>query len=371
MRRRSATTPHTNRRFRPKELRKRRFHPSVASVFSKAAPREGKALLPYRGRTQGTLVLAMKIAILDDYQNVALKMADWSAIAKKADIVVFNDHVDSPEAVIDRLHPFDVVCVMRERTPLTGEIIERLPNLKLIASTAIRNASIDMAAAKNRGIIVKGTGYRSTPTIEMTWALILASARHVVSENTALREGRWQQTIGEDLQGSTLGVLGLGNIGKAVAQIGAAFGMNIVAWSQNMTPEIAQAAGATLVSKRELFQRSDFLTIHLILSGRTRGLVGAVELELMKPTARLINTSRGPIVDEAALIAALRSRRIAGAAIDVFDQEPLPPQHPFRQLDNMLATPHIGYVAENLYRTFYGDTVANIAAWMVDQGGST
>jgi phosphoglycerate dehydrogenase-like enzyme len=323
-----------------------------------------------RGRTLEGEVPTMKIAILDDYQNVALKMADWSAISDKADIVVFNDHVDSPEAVIERLHPFDVICVMRERTPLTGDIIRRLPNLKLIASTAIRNASIDMSAAKERGIVVKGTGYQSTPTIEMTWALILASARHVASENIAVREGRWQQTIGVDLQGKTLGVLGLGNIGKAVAQIGTAFGMNIIGWSQNMTPEIAQAAGATLVSKSELFRQSDFLTIHLVLSSRTLGLVGAAEFELMKPTARLINSSRGPIVDEAALIAALRSHKIAGAALDVFDQEPLPPQHPFRQLDNVLATPHIGYVAENLYRTFYGDTVANIAAWIAEQGGS-
>ena len=312
----------------------------------------------------------MKIAILDDYQNVALKLADWSAVSRKADIVVFDDHVASPEAVIQRLYPFDVVCVMRERTPLTSEIIQRLPNLKLIASTAGRNASIDMAAAKERGIIVKGTGYQSTPTIEMTWALILASARNVVPENLVVRDGGWQQAIGEDLRGKTLGVLGLGNIGRSVARIGAAFGMNIIAWSQNMTPELALAAGAMLVSKSELLQRSDFLTIHLVLSDRTRGLIGAAELELMKSTARLINTSRGPIINEAALITALRSRRIAGAALDVFDEEPLPLQHPFRQLDNVLATPHVGYVAENLYRTFYGDTVANIAAWIVDQAGS-
>jgi phosphoglycerate dehydrogenase-like enzyme len=309
----------------------------------------------------------MKIAILDDYQNVALKMADWSALAKRAEITVFNDHVADPSGVVERLLPFDVVCVMRERTPLPREVIQRLPQLKLIASTGSRNASIDLVAARERGITLTATGYWSTPTIEMTWTLILASARHIVQENAAIRDGGWQKAIGEDLGGKILGVLGLGNIGRHVARIGLAFGMKIIAWSQNMTPEIAEAAGATLVSKSELFRQADIVTIHVILSGRTKGLVGAADLELMKPTSRLINTSRGPIVDEASLIKALRSRTIAGAALDVFDQEPLPPQHPFRSLENVLATPHIGYVTENLYRTFYGDAAANITAWVDEQ----
>jgi phosphoglycerate dehydrogenase-like enzyme len=309
----------------------------------------------------------IKIAILDDYQNVALKMADWSALAKRGEITVFNDHVANPSGVVERLLPFDVVCVMRERTPLPREVIQRLPRLKLIASTGSRNASIDVAAARERGITVTASGYWSTPTIELTWALILASARHIVQENAAVRAGGWQKAIGEDLHGKILGVLGLGNIGRQVAGIGLAFGMKIIAWSQNMTPEIAQAAGATLVSKSELFRQADIVTIHVILSGRTKELVGAAELELMKPTARLINTSRGPIVDEVSLVKALQSHTIAGAALDVFDQEPLPPQHPFRSLENVLATPHIGYVAENLYRTFYGDTVANITAWLDEQ----
>jgi phosphoglycerate dehydrogenase-like enzyme len=306
----------------------------------------------------------MKIAVLDDYQNVALKLADWSVLTGQAEITTFNDHIADPAALIDRLLPFDVICVMRERTPLPREIIERLPRLKLIASTGPGNASIDMAAASERGISVTATGYRSTPTIELTWALILASMRHIVSESNGVRVGGWQTTIGQELEGKVLGVVGLGRVGGQVARIGLAFGMKIIAWSQNMTPEIAATAGATMVPKSELFRQADIVTIHLVLSKRTRGLIGAAEFGVMKPAARLINTSRGPIVDEAALIAALQSRTIAGAALDVFDQEPLPAGHPFRSLDNVLATPHIGYVGEDLYRTFFQDVVASISAWL-------
>jgi len=307
---------------------------------------------------------AVKVAILDDYQNVALQMADWSPLAGRAAITVFNDHLDDPDAVAARLAPFEVVCVMRERTPLTRGLLERLPRLKLIASTAFRNASIDLQAARERGIAVANTGYDSTPTIEMTWALILASARHVAAENASLRSGGWQRRIGNDLKGKTLGVLGLGNIGGEVARIGHAFGMRVIAWSENLTAEKATAAGAELVRKEELFRQSDVLTIHLVLGRRSRGLVGAAELALMKPRAWLVNTSRGPIVDDSALTTALREHRIAGAAVDVFDVEPLPADHPYRSLDNMLATPHIGYVSQNLYRAFYGDTVRNIVAWL-------
>ena len=289
----------------------------------------------------------MKIAVLDDYQNVALKLADWSVLTGRAEITAFNDHIADPAALIERLLPFDVICVMRERTPLPREIIERLPRLKLIASTGSGNASIDMVAAAAREISVTATGYRSVPTIELTWALILASMRHIVSESNAVRAGGWQTTIGQELEGKVLGIAGLGRVGGQVARIGLAFGMKIIAWSQNMTPEIAAAAGATMVPKSELFRQADIVTIHLILSKRTRGIIGAAEFEVMKPAARLINTSRGPIVDEAALIAALQSRSIAGAALDVFEQEPLPAGHPFRSLDNVLATPHIGYVRED------------------------
>jgi phosphoglycerate dehydrogenase-like enzyme len=308
----------------------------------------------------------MKIAILDDYQNVALKLADWSVLATRAEITVFNDHLAESDALVERLLPFDIVCVMRERTPLPRDIIERLPRLKLIASTGARNAAIDMSAAAERGIRVTATGYHSTPTIELTWALILASARHIVRESNSVRAGGWQTSLGLELEGKTLGVVGLGRVGGEVARIGLAFGMKILAWSQNLTREKAEAAGATLVTKPELFSQADIVTIHLILSQRTRGLVGADDLAAMKPTARLINTSRGPIVNESALIAALRSNAIAGAALDVFDREPLPADHPFRSFDNVLATPHIGYVGEDLYRTFYGDTVANISAWLDD-----
>jgi phosphoglycerate dehydrogenase-like enzyme len=221
-----------------------------------------------------------------------------------------------------------------------------------------------MRAAAERGIVVTATGYESTPTIELSWALILASARHLACEAASVRDGGWQTRIGTNLRGKCLGVIGLGNIGKEVARIALAFGMTVIAWSQNLTSEIASAAGATLVDKDALFRQADIVTIHLILSRRTSGLVGAAELALMKPTAWLVNTSRGPIVDEAALIEALQARRIAGAALDVFEIEPLPADHPFRRLDNVLATPHIGYVTEELYRTFYGDAAASIAAWL-------
>ena len=305
-----------------------------------------------------------KIAVLDDYQNVALENADWSVLDDRADITVFQDHLADPDAVIERLLPFDVVCVMRERTPLPRNVLERLPNLKLIASTGSGNASIDMVAACDHEIQVVYTRYRSEPAIELTWALILASARHIVAETNAVRSGGWQQAVGTDLRGKTLGVLGLGRIGSQVAKIGTAFGMNLIAWSQNLTPQTANAAGATLVSKDELFEKSDILTIHLVLSSRSRGLVGIAELERMKPSARLINTSRGAIVEERAFIGVLRTKQIAGAAIDVFDIEPLPQDHPFRTLDNILTTPHIGYVTQGLYKTFYEDTVANIRNWL-------
>ena len=267
-------------------------------------------------------------------------------------------------AVVERLRPFDVVCVMRERTPLTREILQQLPNLKLIASTGPRNASIETQTAADLGIAVTATGYDSTPTIEFTWSLILASMRGIDREAASLRVGGWQRDLGSNLRGKSLGVVGLGNIGREVARIGLAFGMKVIAWSQNLTEAKASAAGATLVDKQTLFREADVVTVHLVLSGRTRGLIGAPEFARMKPNARFVNTSRGPIVDEAALIEALRARRIAGAAVDVFDVEPLPPDHPFRKLDNVLATPHIGYVTEDLYRTFYAGAAVNIATWL-------
>lgn len=306
----------------------------------------------------------MKVAILDDYQNVALELADWSGVRRHAEITVFSDHLADPSAVVERLRPFEVVCAMRERTPLPSDILKQLPNLRLIASTGPRNASIDTQTATDLGIAVTPTGYDATPTIEFAWSLILASMRGIDREAASLRAGGWQTGLGSNLRGKSLGIVGLGNIGKEVARIGLAFGMKVIAWSQNLTKETASAAGATLVDKQTLFREADVVTVHLVLSGRTRGLVGKPEFALMKPTARLVNTSRGPIVDEAALIEALRARRIAGAAVDVFDNEPLAPDHPFRKLENVLATPHIGYVTEDLYLTFYGDAAANITKWL-------
>ena len=312
----------------------------------------------------------IKVAILDDYQNVALSMADWSPLDNRADITVFNDSIADRGALIQRLLPFDVVCVMRERTPLSRAVIESLPNLKLIASTGARNAAIDQDAATERGIEVLHTGYSSTPTIEFTWALILAMARNIPLESQSLRQGGWQVSLGEELAGKTLGLLGLGRVGSAVGIIGQAFGMNVIAWSQNLTAERAEEKGVQLVSKDVLFSTADFMSIHVQLSERTRGLVGAAELARMKPTSRLINTSRGPIVDAAALLNALTTGQIAGAALDVYDVEPLDHPHPLRALPNVLATPHIGYVSKELYRTFYGDTVHNIVRWLDETGRS-
>lgn len=309
----------------------------------------------------------MKIAVLDDYQNKALELADWTALSKKADITIFNDHIEDQDQVIKRLLPFDIVCVMRERTPMTAKIIEALPRLKLIVSTGSKNASIDIEAAAKKNITILHTGYTPVPAIEMTWALILGVARNVASENASLRANGWQQKIGSDLRGKTLALLGLGNIGSQVAAIGKAFGMNIIAWSQNLTAEKAIEAGATLVSKEELFKQADYLSIHLVLGPRSLGVVGINELASMKSTAFLINTSRGPIIDEAALIDVLKNKKIAGAAIDVYNTEPLPKDHPFRSMENVLATPHIGYVSQGLYETFYGDTVKNIQSWLEER----
>jgi phosphoglycerate dehydrogenase-like enzyme len=306
----------------------------------------------------------LSIAVLDDYQGVARAMADWTPVEARARVDVFSDHLSETDAVVRRLLPYDVVCVMRERTPLGRDLIERLPRLKLICSTGGRNASVDVAAAAERGIEVRHTGYTSTPTVELTWALILAGARHVTTESASLRGGGWQVTVGDDLATKTLGILGLGRVGSQVAKVGLAFGMHVIAWSQNLTVAAAEGAGARLVAKEELLRQSDIVSIHLVLSARTVGLIGAAELELMKPTARLVNTSRGPIVVESALTEALTAGRIAGAALDVFDTEPLPPDHPFRRIDRLLATPHIGYVSRGLYQRFYGDTVANILLWL-------
>lgn len=306
----------------------------------------------------------VNIAILDDYQGVALKFADWTRLQGKANLTVFRDHITDPTALAERLRPFQILCVMRERTPLPASILAELPNLKLIITTGRRNASIDLAAALRLGITVSHTGYTSHGANEMTWALILGLLRHIPAEATAFREGGWQTTIGGDLCGKTIGLLGLGKLGAASAKVAQAFGMRVLAWSQNLTPQAAAEHGAQWVDKATLLRESDIVSVHLVLSARTRGILGAAELSLMKPTAYLINTSRGPLVDEAALVHALQNRLIAGAALDVYDTEPLPLGHPLRRLDNVLATSHLGFVTEETYKVFYLDTVENIEAWL-------
>ena len=306
----------------------------------------------------------VRVALLDDYQGVALASADWGSLPAQVAVEAFRDHLADEAAVARRLEPFDVVMALRERTPFPGSLLRRLPRLKLLTTAGMRNAAIDLAAATDLGILVCGTGGSGSGTPELTWGLILALLRNIPREDRATREGRWQETVGVDLRGKTLGIIGLGNIGGYVARIGAAFQMRLLAWSQNLTEARAAECGAELVGKEDLLAGADVVTIHLQLSDRTRGLLGARELGLMKPTAYLINTSRGPIVEEAALVDALRRRAIAGAGLDVFDQEPLPPGHPFLAMDNVVLTPHLGYVTADGYRAFYGQTVENIAAFL-------
>jgi phosphoglycerate dehydrogenase-like enzyme len=304
-----------------------------------------------------------RVAILDDYQGCALRMADWASLPD-TEVVVFRDHLAEAAAVAARLADFDVVMAMRERTPFPAPLLERLPRLKLLITSGMRNASIDVGAAVARGVTVCGTQGLPYPTAELSWALILALFRSVPVEDRATREGSWQVTVGYGLNGKTLGVLGLGGLGSRVAKVGRAFEMNVIAWSPNLTAERAAEVGATLVPKDELLARADVVSIHLVLGDRSRGLIGARELGLMKPTAFLVNTSRGPIVDEAALVAALRAGRIAGAGLDVYDEEPLPLNHPLRSLPNTVITPHLGYVTDETYRIFFGHAVENVAAFL-------
>ena len=308
--------------------------------------------------------IRIKIAVLDDYQGVALEMADWSPLDDRAEVVVYRDHLSDTDALVARLAPYDVVCVMRERTPLTREIIARLPRLRLIASTGSGNASIDREAAAEHGVQLAFTGYTSHGAIELTWALILAAVRRIPEEVTSFRAGGWQVAVGGDLANHTLGIVGLGRIGSASAQIARAFGMHVIAWSPNLTPEKAAAAGATYVTKDELFARADIVSLSLVLGSRTRGIIGAHELGLMKPTAWLVNTSRGPLVDEAALVDVLERKAIAGAALDVFCTEPLPATHPLRSLPNVVATGHVGFVTHDTYAIFFGDMVNALVAWI-------
>jgi phosphoglycerate dehydrogenase-like enzyme len=306
-----------------------------------------------------------RCAILDDYQNVALSAADWSKVSGDLEIQVFNAHLGAADKVIAALQGFEIVCAMRERTAFPRDVIENLPQLKLLITTGMRNASIDVAAAKARGVVVCGTPAVGSPTSGIAIGLMLELTRRIGYENARMKAGMpWQTTIGLDLEGLTLGVLGLGKLGARTARIAQAFGMKVIAWSQNLTPEKCQEAGVAYAGKEDLFRQADIVTIHLVLSQRTRGLVGAKELALMKPSAYIINTSRGPIIEETALLAALRGKKIAGAGLDVFDVEPLPPDHPLRKMDNVVLTPHLGYVATQNYRAYFAGVVDDIRAFL-------
>lgn len=307
--------------------------------------------------------MSVQIAVIDDWQNVASGVVDWSTLAVVGQVHFLHDYPADTAVMIERLKAFEVICVMRERSTFDKALLQGLPNLKLLVTGGMRNAAIDIAAAKALGILVCGTDSYKHAAPELTWALIMASTRNLLAEANSLRAGHWQIGLGGDLHGKTLGILGLGSIGQKVATFAQAFGMRVIAWSENLTPERAAESGVTWVSKRELFEQADILTVHLVLSERSRGLVDAQALAWMKPTARLVNTARGPIVDEQALVQALSAGRLAGAALDVYGEEPLPLAHPFRRLPNVLATPHVGYVSEQNYRQFYQQMIEDIQAW--------
>jgi len=308
--------------------------------------------------------MPVRVAVLDDYQGIALASGPWASLGDAVRVEAFAGHLGDDAALAARLAPFEVVVAMRERTPFTAERLAALPALRLLITTGMANASIDMAAARERGIVVCGTASLPSPTAELAWGLILALLRHIPAEDRAMRQGGWQHTIGPELAGRTLGLLGLGRLGRRVAAVGRAFEMPVIAWSRNLRAEDALAAGVEAVAKDELFARADVLSIHTRLSDRTRGLVGAAELARMRPGAVLINTSRGPIVDEAALLAALADGTLAGAGLDVFDEEPLPPDHPLRTAPNTVLTPHLGYVSTGTYAVFFRDAVDDVAAYL-------
>lgn len=307
--------------------------------------------------------MAVQIAVIDDWQDVARDAVDWSVLDRLGEVTFEHDYPADNATLAERLGRYQVICVMRERTRFDEDLLKRLPNLKLLVTGGMRNAALEMQAAAKLGIRVCGTDSYKHAAPELTWALIMAATRNLVKEANALRDGQWQQGLGGDLYGKTLGILGLGSIGQRVAQFGQVFGMKVIAWSENLTAERAQQVGVTYVNKQELFEQADVLSVHLVLSERSRGLVDAQALSWMKPTALLVNTARGPIVDEAALIKALQKRHIAGAALDVFEHEPLPAMHPFRTLDNVLATPHVGYVSRQNYEQFFSQMIEDIQGW--------
>jgi len=306
----------------------------------------------------------MQLAILDDFENVALELAPWDNLGPNIKIDVFNDNLVGEDALVDRLLPYDILIIMRERTPFPKSLVERLANLKLLVTSGRVNRAIDLAACRQKGVVVCGTESSKNAPAELAWALILSLARRIPQQDRSARQGRWGDGIGTCLEGKVLGILGLGKLGTQVARVGLAFGMQVIAWSRNLTREKAEAVGAVWVKKDDLFKSADIISIHLVLSSRTRGLIRAHEIGSMKPSAYLVNTSRGPILQEAALIEALRSGRIAGAGLDVFDHEPLSPDHPYVSLPNTVLTPHIGYVTRESFRTYFNQALEDVAAWL-------
>jgi phosphoglycerate dehydrogenase-like enzyme len=310
--------------------------------------------------------MTMRVAILDDYQSLSQSLADWSQVGARCDITVFDRHLAEDEAAV-ALQDFDIVCLLRERMAFPGTLIARLPRLKFIGFTGAKNRTMDLAAAAERGIVVSRTIRRGNgpyATVELAWGLILSLLRHIPQEAGRMRQGGWQTTLGTALSGRTLGVIGLGRLGQKMVPIGQAFGMEVLAWSQNMTPEAAAASGAMYAPKDDLFARSDIISLHVVLSARTRHVVGAADIARMKPDALLINTARGPLVDNTALLVALQERRIGGVGLDTYDTEPLPDDHPFRMLDNAVLTPHLGYTVRELLQPFYEDTVEDVLAFL-------
>jgi phosphoglycerate dehydrogenase-like enzyme len=306
----------------------------------------------------------VRMAVLDDWESVAATQVDWTAELPDVDISIFPDHLTDLDELVERLEPFDIVMVMRERTPISRALLKRLPALRLLVTTGMRNHALDFVAARERGVVVCGTQGLQWAAPELTWALILALARQIPRADASMHEGRWEPSPGLDLHGATLGLLGLGRLGAQVARVARAFGMQLVAWSPNLTEARAGAEGATLVTKSELFARADVVSVHLILADSTRGLVGATELAGMKPTAYLINTSRGPLVDQDALLAALHDGRIAGAGLDVYEEEPLPPDHPLRSAPRTVLTPHLGYVTRQTFDAYFRHAVEDVRAYL-------
>jgi phosphoglycerate dehydrogenase-like enzyme len=305
-----------------------------------------------------------RIVLLDDYQGIALDYGGWDRVPEEWQIVALEQHLDDPDELVAALGEAEIVVAMRERTALPATILDRLPELKLLITTGMGNVAVDVAAARRNGVVVCGTGMHPPGTAELSWGLILSLLRNIPAEDAAMRLGGWQNTIGGDLAGASLGLVGFGRLGRRMAPVAHAFGMEVLAWSENLDPEEARAAGVEPVTKQALFERSDIVSVHYKLSDRSRGLVGAAELAAMKPSAYLVNTSRGPLVDTDALVAALHAGEIAGAGIDVYDAEPLAPDHPLRDTPHTVLTPHLGYVTEDTYRVFFEDAVEDVLAYL-------